>query len=131
MADNRQITPGQQAGFTAKRNLGTGRLEPFLFTSFNTVFMVCLVVVTLYPFINTIAVSFNEGNDTIRGGIYLWPRQWTFQNYKAIFATGTIFDAFLISVARTVVSTLLNIFLTTMLAYTLSRRSMYSVSLLR
>ncbi|ETT37830.1 MULTISPECIES: carbohydrate ABC transporter permease [unclassified Paenibacillus] len=122
MADNRQISPGQQAGFTAKRNLGTGRLEPFLFTSFNTVFMVCLVVVTLYPFINTIAVSFNEGNDTIRGGIYLWPRQWTFQNYKAIFATGTIFDAFLISVARTVVSTLLNIFLTTMLAYTLSRR---------
>ncbi|OMF88343.1 sugar ABC transporter permease [Paenibacillus sp. FSL R7-0337] len=93
-----------------------------MFTSFNTVFMVCLVVVTLYPFINTIAVSFNEGNDTIRGGIYLWPRQWTFQNYKAIFATGTIFDAFLISVARTVVSTLLNIFLTTMLAYTLSRR---------
>ncbi|OMF22509.1 sugar ABC transporter permease [Paenibacillus sp. FSL H8-0259] len=84
--------------------------------------MVCLVVVTLYPFINTIAVSFNEGNDTIRGGIYLWPREWTFQNYRAIFATGTIFDAFLVSVARTVISTILNIFLTTMLAYTLSRR---------
>ncbi|WP_238655430.1 carbohydrate ABC transporter permease [Paenibacillus piscarius] len=122
MTDNRQISPGHGTGFTAKRNLRTGRLEPFLFTTFNTVFMLCLVVVTLYPFINTIAVSFNEGNDTIRGGIYLWPRAWTLQNYKAIFASGTIFDAFWISVSRTVLSTILNIFLTTMLAYTLSRR---------
>jgi putative aldouronate transport system permease protein len=80
------------------------------------------VLVTLYPFLNTIAVSFNAGNDTIRGGIYLWPRAWTLQNYKAIFASGTIYDAFWISVARTVISTLLNIFLTTMLAYTLSRK---------
>lgn len=120
--DNRQISPRQTAGFTMKKSLGTGKLEPVLFNSFNTVFMICLVLVTLYPFLNTIAVSFNAGNDTIRGGIYLWPRAWTLQNYKAIFASGTIFDAFLISVARTVLSTILNIFLTTMLAYTLSRR---------
>lgn len=120
--DNRQISPRQKAGFTMKKSLGTGKLEPILFNSFNTVFMICLVLVTLYPFLNTIAVSFNAGNDTIRGGIYLWPRAWTLQNYKAIFASGTIYDAFLISVARTVLSTILNIFLTTMLSYTLSRR---------
>ncbi|CAH1223772.1 L-arabinose transport system permease protein AraQ [Paenibacillus auburnensis] len=120
--DNRQISPRQTAGLTMKKSLGTGKLEPILFGSFNTVFMICLVLVTLYPFLNTIAVSFNAGNDTIRGGIYLWPRAWTLQNYKAIFASGTIYDAFLISVARTVLSTILNIFLTTMLAYTLSRR---------
>ncbi|AIQ49321.1 sugar ABC transporter permease [Paenibacillus sp. FSL R7-0273] len=107
---------------TVRKSIGKGKLEPVLFTTFNTVFMICLVIVTLYPFLNTIAVSFNAGNDTIRGGIYLWPRAWTVQNYKAIFASGTIYDAFLVSVARTVLSTVLNIFLTTMLAYTLSRR---------
>lgn len=122
MMDNRQISPGQKTGMTVRRSIGKGKLEPVLFTTFNTVFMICLVIVTLYPFLNTIAVSFNAGNDTIRGGIYLWPRAWTVQNYKAIFASGTIYDAFLISVARTVLSTVLNIFLTTMLAYTLSRR---------
>ena len=84
--------------------------------------MIFLVIVTLYPFLNTVVVSFNAGNDTIRGGLYLWPRQWTLQNYKAVFASGTIFNAFWISVARTVLSTILNIFLTTMLAYALSRR---------
>lgn len=101
------------------RNMG---IEPVLFGTFNTVFMICLVMVTLYPFMNTIAVSFNEGSDTIRGGIYLWPREWTLQNYKAVFASGTIVPAFWISVARTVMSTILNLFLTTMLAYTLSRK---------
>ncbi|WP_412761589.1 carbohydrate ABC transporter permease [Paenibacillus chibensis] len=105
-----------------KRTPGMGRLEPAIFHTFNTVFMVALVIVTLYPFLNTIVVSLNAGNDTIRGGIYLWPRQWTLQNYKAVFASGTIYNAFWISVARTVLSTVLNIFLTTMLSYTLSRR---------
>lgn len=97
-------------------------MEPILFNTFNTIFMLILVVVTLYPFLNTIAVSLNVGNDTIRGGIYLWPREWTLQNYKAVFVSGTIYNAFWVSVARTVLSTVLNIFLTTMLAYTLSRR---------
>ncbi|MNO15838.1 L-arabinose transport system permease protein AraQ [compost metagenome] len=119
---NQQISPGTTSGISVKKRLRPGGLEPVLFHSFNTVFMICLVLVTLYPFLNTIAVSFNAGNDTIRGGIYLWPRVWTTQNYKAIFASGTIYDAFWISVARTVISTILNIFLTTMLAYTLSRK---------
>ncbi|SEU20879.1 putative aldouronate transport system permease protein [Paenibacillus sp. NFR01] len=122
MMDQRSVHPQKAAPLPVRRLPRRGGLEPALFTAFNTVFMICLVVVTLYPFLNTIAVSFNAGNDTIRGGIYLWPRVWTTQNYKAIFATGTIFDAFWISVARTVLSTVLNIFLTTMLAYTLSRR---------
>ncbi|WP_376771941.1 carbohydrate ABC transporter permease [Paenibacillus rhizosphaerae] len=100
----------------------SSRIEPVLFNTFNAIFMIILVIVTLYPFLNTIVVSLNAGNDTIRGGIYLWPRQWTLQNYKAVFASGTIYDAFWISVARTVLSTVLNIFLTTMLSYTLSRK---------
>ncbi|MGG4146772.1 carbohydrate ABC transporter permease [Paenibacillus algorifonticola] len=104
------------------RGMGTSQIEPILFHTFNTIFMLVLVVVTLYPFLNTIAVSLNVGSDTIRGGIYLWPREWTMQNYKAVFVSGTIYNAFWVSVARTVLSTVLNIFLTTMLAYALSRR---------
>lgn len=100
----------------------TNNIEDKIFNTLNMIFMLMLVVLTLYPFINTIAVSFNEGNDTIRGGIYLWPRFFTLQNYKAVFISGTIYHAFFISVARTVLSTVLNIFLTTMLAYTLSRK---------
>ncbi len=93
-----------------------------MFNTFNGTFMLVLVVVTLYPFLNTLAVSFNDGLDTIRGGIYLWPRIFSLQNYKAVFFSGTVYDAFFVSVARTVLSTVLNLFLTTMLSYTLSRK---------
>lgn len=116
-----QLIPQKSPKMRVNRIKRAG-IEPVLFSTFNTVFMICLVIVTLYPFINTIAVSLNEGNDTIRGGIYLWPREWTIQNYKAVFASGTIIPAFWISVARTVLSTVLNLFLTTMLSYTLSRK---------
>lgn len=120
---NQSISPERvSAAAIRRRRVGSGRIEPILFNTLNAIFMIFLVIITLYPFLNTIVVSFNAGNDTIRGGLYLWPRQFTLQNYKAIFVSGTIYDAFLISVARTVLSTILNIFLTTMLAYTLSRR---------
>lgn len=84
--------------------------------------MLLLMIVTLYPFLNTIAVSFNEGMDSLRGGIYLWPRMFTLKNYQSVFVTGTIFNAFFMSVARTLLSMVLNVFFTTMLAYTLSRK---------
>lgn len=93
-----------------------------VFYIFNTIIMLTVVLVTLYPFINTLAVSFNNGQDSIRGGITIYPRVFTTQNYISIFSTGTLFAAFLVSVARTVLSTGLNIVLTVMLAYTLSRR---------
>jgi putative aldouronate transport system permease protein len=81
-----------------------------------------MVVVTLYPFWNTVAISFNMGTDTIRGGVYFWPRIFTMANYKAIWVTAKIPQALFVSVARAVVSTLLNLFFTTMVAYALSRK---------
>ena len=74
--------------------INKSRLEPIVFHTFNGILMIAIAIVTLYPFVNTLAVSFNAGNDTIRGGIYLWPRVWTDQNYRAVFAGGTIFSAF-------------------------------------
>ncbi|MBB6730926.1 carbohydrate ABC transporter permease [Cohnella zeiphila] len=100
----------------------TLRLEPVVFQTFNAIVMIALTVITLYPFLNTLAVSFNAGNDTIRGGIYLWPRIWTDQNYRAVFAGGTIYHAFWVSVARTLIATVLSLFLTSMLSYTVSRK---------
>ncbi|MFC5451018.1 carbohydrate ABC transporter permease [Paenibacillus aestuarii] len=97
------------------------RIEPILFHTINGIFMLLLAIVTLYPFLHTLTISFNEGNDALRGGIYLWPRSWSLQNYKAIFISGTIYHAAWISVARTITITVLGVFLTSMLAYTLAQ----------
>jgi putative aldouronate transport system permease protein len=93
-----------------------------VFNILNFIILALLVVVTLYPFWNTVALSFNDGLDSLRGGIKFWPRIFTWQNYKAVFATGAIFNAFKVSVIRTILQTVLNVFLTCMLAYALSRK---------
>ncbi|SDD90413.1 putative aldouronate transport system permease protein [Paenibacillus sp. CF095] len=103
--------------FSRKQNLGDS-----IFSITNGIFMLLVMVVTLYPFLNTIAVSFNNGLDTIRGGIYLWPREWTLQNYVSVFQNPNLTQAAFISVARTVVGTVVQLFCTAMLAYVLSRK---------
>lgn len=84
--------------------------------------MLCLVVVTLYPFLNLLAVSLNDSSDAVRGGIRLWPRVFTFDNYAYVFANNNIAQATFISVMRTLVGTVISVICTAMLAYTLSRR---------
>lgn len=98
------------------------RIENFVFHFCNTLFMLIIAACMLYPFWNTIAVSFNDASDTIRGGITLLPRKLSLQNYRTIFSTGTIFHAFLISVSRTLINMLTSVFFTAMIAYVLSRR---------
>ncbi len=81
-----------------------------------------VVIVTVYPFWNTIAISLNDGLDSLKGGIKLWPRKFTWKNYADLFQTDRIFNAGIISVTRTVFQTVLSVFCTSLLAYALSRK---------
>ncbi|NHW38764.1 carbohydrate ABC transporter permease [Paenibacillus aceris] len=84
--------------------------------------MIMLIVVTLYPFINTLAISLNDANDSIRGGIFLKPRVFTWYNYEYVFKEASIFHATLVSVLRTVLGTVICVFCSAMVAYTISRK---------
>ncbi|TLS52593.1 carbohydrate ABC transporter permease [Paenibacillus antri] len=97
--------------------LGDAALSTILYTG-----LTLFSLFTLYPFINILAVSLNDKIDTIRGGIYLWPRVWSTQNYAEIFANPHLFGAFLMSVLRTVVGTALGILCTALFAYALSTK---------
>jgi len=98
------------------------KLEKYTFNTVNITVMMIIMFIMLYPFWNTIAVSFNAAADTTKGGITFRPRVFTLQNYRVVFSSGTIYNAFFISVARTVIQTITGVFLTSMLAYALSRR---------
>lgn len=88
----------------------------------NILFMICLVIVTLYPFVNTLAVALNDANDAVRGGIYLIPRIWTIDNFKYVFSEALIIHSFFISVLRTVMGTIITVFCSAMVAFTISRQ---------
>ncbi len=88
----------------------------------NTIVLLLMMFLTLYPVLNTVAISFNDGIDAVRGGIGLWPREFSVEAYKSLLSDKLTYNAFGISVARTVITTVLNIFLTSMLAFALSRK---------
>ncbi|GHV16303.1 sugar ABC transporter permease [Spirochaetia bacterium] len=105
-----------------KNKIYGGQVENVIFTILNAAFLIIVSVIMLYPILNTLAVSFNDGVDTVRGGIYLWPRQFTLKNYQTIMTSSTIGIAFLNSVTKTIISVATNVFFTAMLAYVLSRQ---------
>jgi putative aldouronate transport system permease protein len=87
------------------------------------VFFMCMVVIVmLYPLWNTLIVSFNEARDSIKGSLYLWPRKWTLFNYQSVFKTEKVFNAFIVSVLRTVITMVLNVLFSGLLAYVLSHK---------
>lgn len=84
--------------------------------------MVLFVVITLYPVLNMIAVSFNDGLDAVRGGIYLWPRKWTLENYITVLKKQNLITGAYISVLRTVVGTVTALAANAILAFIVSRK---------
>ena len=96
--------------------------QDWLFPLVNTIFLILLMFITLYPVINTVAYSFNDGIDALRGNIGLWPRKFSLESYNSILSDKAIFLAAWISASKTVLITLLNLFWTSMLAYALSRK---------
>lgn len=81
-----------------------------------------LLLITLYPFLNVLAISFNDATDTIKNVNLIIPRKFTLSNYKYVFEEGGIVKPLFMSIAKTVVGTLAGVVCTAMLAYTLSRR---------
>ena len=96
--------------------------QDYVFDSIKVILLLLLVVLTLYPFLNVLAISFNESFDTIKGGVKLWPRAFTTQNYADILSDQNMDTAVINSVLRTVIAALVQTFCTAMVAYTLSRR---------
>lgn len=95
------------------------------FDYFLILFFVVVIFITLYPFINVLAISFNDATDTLRGSNMLIPRVFTLANYEYLFTEKNLFPPLMMSIARTLVGTISGVICTAMLAYTLSRRDFY------
>ena len=102
---------------TIKRSFGDR-----IFSLIIAIFMIAFVIITLYPVINTVAISFNDGIDAIRGGIYLWPRKVTLKNYDTVLSMQNLITGAKVTVARTVIGTLSSLVVNALLAYVVSRK---------
>jgi len=89
-----------------------------------TVILFVIMLAMLYPFYYVLILSFNKGTDSLLGGIYLWPRNVTFENYATFLNDPQWYRAFLVTVARTVSGSVLGVLLTCLVAYGLSHREL-------
>jgi putative aldouronate transport system permease protein len=88
-----------------------------------TVAFIAFSVTVLYPFIYLMALSFNEGSDALRGGITVWPRKFTLENYSIIFGNDQLLHGLLISVLRTLIGGCCSIFFGGVVAYFFTKRN--------
>ena len=87
-------------------------------------FLTFITVVTLYPFLNILAISFNDATDAVRGGITIWPRVFSTASYAEIFRNMDFLNSIRVTVARTAIGTPISLLVTSMLAFALSRKEL-------
>lgn len=88
------------------------------------VILAALCVVTLYPLIYVFLYSISDAGEAAAKVITLYPLSPTLDNYKAVFVDNRILHAFGITVARTVLGTLLHLLVTGLAAYALSKEEL-------
>lgn len=99
-------------------------LSDRLFDLLLAAFLAGVFLVTFYPFWNILVISLNDATDSVRGGLYWWPREFTLDSYRTIFRNGELINSVKVTVLRTVIGTPLSVFVISMMAYALSKREL-------
>ena len=92
-----------------------------LFDIGNYLFLLLFALACLFPMVHIVAVSLSDRAASMGGFVTLWPIGTTMQNYLEILEAGPVYKAFLVSVLRTVLGTSLNMTMTVLAAYPLSK----------
>ncbi|HEY4391924.1 MAG TPA: carbohydrate ABC transporter permease [Paenibacillus sp.] len=91
------------------------------FRWFNYILLALIAYVTVFPFINIIAVSLSSSRAINAAEVFMWPIDFNVTAYKSLLKDGQLIVAMKNTVIITVVGTFLNMLMTTMAAYPLSK----------
>lgn len=95
-----------------------------VFDGFNAGFLIFLALSTFYPFWDSLVVSFSSLKSYLRTGIHLWPSQWSFDGYVYMLQNIDLWISYANTIFITAAGTLINMLITTMAAYVLSRKDL-------
>lgn len=93
------------------------------------VFLILVLVIMLYPLIYVVSASFSSPKAVASGDVFLFPVEPTLMGYEAVFKNQKIITGFLNSVFYLVVGTAVNLAMTMLAAYPLSRKEFYGKKL--
>ena len=92
-----------------------------LFSAVLYIILIGFTIIVFYPFYLSVILSFNDGTDAVKGGIFFWPRVFTLSNYEFVFSNPQIGGAAIISVLRTFTGTISTLVITSSFAYAVSK----------
>lgn len=101
-----------------------------IFNVSNVMFMCLLMVVMVFPYLNVLAKAFNEGKDSQRGGITIFPRAFTTENFVTVITDSAFPRAFVLTVGIVLAATVLALIVQIMAAYALTRKDLIGRSFL-
>src|SRR5574344_885909 len=93
-----------------------------VFTVLDYILLGALLVIIAYPLIYIFSASFSSPQAVISGKVFLWPVDVTLRGYKAVFKNPKIITGFKNSLFYMIVGTAVNIIMTMLCAYPLSRK---------
>lgn len=86
------------------------------------VLLSAVMLIVLYPLIYIISASFSDPQAVVSGKVVLWPVDVTLRGYKAVFKNPKIITGFINSFIYMGVGTVVNLIMTMLCAYPLSRK---------
>lgn len=86
------------------------------------ILLTIIALVCVLPFLYVLAVSFTSPQEVAKGGMILFPKEWSFAAYEYIFSTDTLLRSMLVSIYITVVGTIINLLFTALMAYPLAKQ---------
>lgn len=95
--------------------------EEQIFDFVNVTLMLLFCASIIYPIWYIVVMSFNDGMDAMKGGIYWWPRMFSLQNYSIVLQSPGILKAYWITIAKTVVGVGTHVIFIGMVAYGMSK----------
>jgi putative aldouronate transport system permease protein len=98
----------------------SGRDRAFL--TGTDLFLFLLLLAVLYPLIYILSSSFSSPGAVISGKVWLWPVDFSLDGYIAVFKDKNIISGFRNTFLYTIVGTAVNVVMTILAAYPLSRR---------
>src|SRR5690348_7897363 len=92
-----------------------------IFSVGNYFIMIILAIITFFPFYYIIIYSLSDPLAAQRGLIILWPKGLTLINYQNVFKVEYLANATLITLARTLLGTILTLMGCSLFAYGLTK----------
>ncbi len=100
------------------------------FDLINTIFLLIILVLIVYPLIFVLSASISDPQAVSSGKMWLWPVDITFKGYERVFANDAIWLGYRNTIIYTVVGTAIHLFVLLPCAYALSRKELMAKKLI-